>query len=468
MLQRSQVRPSVLIAQNAKHRTVRLLFGKKTCIVFVVALVAVDDDVLRCRNQTVLNAAETAQRLLVGSRVEEPDILCVALLQLRQEDGVGVRFGVVEILAIAGQSAQQHALVLLVPVVDRQHDVALVDAPRVGQGGDERRVDHVPVLTVVLLFLIDDRVECRAAFADGERTEFGEDIGLLHPVAMTDALDLGDDLFGEVLVVILEVERVLDRESAADVKAVQLGADGLQFAVDVHALRQLVPVVSGVLDAGVDEEVKHLELELLAPLDLLLVEIQNVVVADTEARGVEFELGFLLAGDSQADLAGFGEGVFEEVDLLLVVHHGDRIDESVVDQLGDILHVLRAFEAVADDVDVLVDQSAVVERIYYMYIVGRRGFELNIVLQRLLQHKREVTRFGAVAVVVVALIIDLGHRYIEHALGTVDLLRYLGQIGDFERSTVLLDDLHERDVVEIQFVVLDRELILREIERLFD
>ena len=80
----------------------------------------------------MLDAAEAADRLLIGSRMEEADILRIPRFELGQEDRVDVRFRVVEIFAVAGQAAQQHTLVLLVPVVDRQHDVALVDAPRIG------------------------------------------------------------------------------------------------------------------------------------------------------------------------------------------------------------------------------------------------------------------------------------------------------------------------------------------------
>ena len=93
---------------------------------------------------------------------------------------------------------------------------------------------------------------------------------------------------------------------------------------------------------------------------------------------------------------------------------------------------------------------------------------MNVVFHRLFQHEREVTRLGTVAVVVCTLVIDLRHRYVEHALGPIDLLGDLRQVGDFERSSVLFDQFHERDVMEIQLVVFDRELILREVERLFD
>ena len=124
--------PFPSISQDAEHRAVGLFFGEQAGVVFVVRLVAVDDHVLRGGDQAVLDAAEAAERLLVGARVEESDVLRVALLELGQEDGVGVALRIVEVFAVARQSAEQHALVLLVPVVDRQHDVALVDAPRIG------------------------------------------------------------------------------------------------------------------------------------------------------------------------------------------------------------------------------------------------------------------------------------------------------------------------------------------------
>jgi len=195
-------------------------------------------------------------------------------------------------------------------------------------------------------------------------------VRFVDSVAGTDVLDLRDDLFGQVLVVVREVERVFDRKAASDVEAVQIGANGLQFAVDVQALRQFVPVVGRVLDTGIDEEVQHFELELLVFLDLGFVEVDDVVVADPQARGVEFEFGFFLAGDPDADFAFLGNGIVVEVDLLLVVDHGDRVFESVVDQLGDVFDVLRAFEAVADDIAVLVDHAAVVQGVDDVNVVS--------------------------------------------------------------------------------------------------
>ena len=75
---------------------------------------------------------------------------------------------------------------------------------------------------------------------------------------------------------------------------------------------------------------------------------------------------------------------------------------------------------------------------------------------------------GAVAVVVRALVVGLSHSNIEESLGTLNLRRYLGQIGYFERCTILLDDVHQRNIVEVEFIIFDSELVLRELESLLN
>lgn len=109
-------------------------------------------------------------------RVEETDVLGF-IDQFGQEDRIRVGFAVVEIFAVAGEPPEEYALVLQIPMVDGQQDVALFNAPYVGQRGHERTVDHVPPLAVVLLLLVDDREERGAAFAHGKRSEFGKMFG---------------------------------------------------------------------------------------------------------------------------------------------------------------------------------------------------------------------------------------------------------------------------------------------------
>ena len=124
------------IAQNLEHRFVALFLCKQFGNVFAV-LVLVDDDVLWRRDEAVLDATIAPETLLIGTGVEETDIERVVFLQLGQEDGVGVRVGIVLVFAVAGQSAKEDTLVFAVPMVDGEHDKTLVDTPGVGESGDK-------------------------------------------------------------------------------------------------------------------------------------------------------------------------------------------------------------------------------------------------------------------------------------------------------------------------------------------
>ena len=88
--------------------------------------------------------------------------------------------------------------------------------------------------------------------------------------------------------------------------------------------------------------------------------------------------------------------------------------------------------------------------------------------EALLQNEGEMRTFRAVTVVVAALVVYFGHGHVEHPFGPVDLGRDFRQIGDLQRGAVLLNDVHQRNIVEIQFIVHYRELVLRKFESLFD
>ena len=70
--------------------------------------------------------------------------------------------------------------------------------------------------------------------------------------------------------------------------------------------------------------------------------------------------------------------------------------------------------------------------------------------------------------VVGAFVVGLGYGYVEHAFGPLDLTAYLGQIGNLERGSVLFDDFHERDVVEVELAIFGAKFVLRKLKCLVD
>lgn len=93
-----------------------LLFSEQSGIIFVIVLVSVENYMLRGRNQAVLYAPEPAERLLISPRMEKSYILRI-VPQFGQEHRILMCLGVVVILAVAGEAAQENPLILSVPVV---------------------------------------------------------------------------------------------------------------------------------------------------------------------------------------------------------------------------------------------------------------------------------------------------------------------------------------------------------------
>ena len=67
---------------------------------------------------------------------------------------------------------------------------------------------------------------------------------------------------------------------------------------------------------------------------------------------------------------------------------------------------------------------------------------------------------------VLSLVIRLGHGNLEKALCPLDLGGNLGKVGEFEGSTVLLNDFHKVNVIEHQISVHHHKFVLGEVEGL--
>ena len=141
-----------------------------------------------------------------------------AVLYLGKEDCVGMGVSVVVILAVAGESSEEHPLVLVIPFVDRKQDETLLDSPCIRKRGHERIVYHIPSFPVVLLLHIQNLENSGSGFPDSEASEFSENVRLLDIPGIAHDLDLADNLFRHVFVVEIHCEGILDRETATNIK----------------------------------------------------------------------------------------------------------------------------------------------------------------------------------------------------------------------------------------------------------
>ena len=104
----------------------------------VAVLVTVYENVTGGGHEAVLDAAVAGDCFLVCAGVEEADIKVLpAAADSGKEDGVGVIIGIIEVLAVAGEAAKEYALILIIPLIHRKKDEALVKAPGIRKAGHE-------------------------------------------------------------------------------------------------------------------------------------------------------------------------------------------------------------------------------------------------------------------------------------------------------------------------------------------
>jgi hypothetical protein len=143
----------LFVAQYFQHAVALLLFSEKFGR-YRSSLVSVDDDVFGGRNQAMLDPPVSSQAFLIGAGVEESEEKCLVVFNYRQEHLGRMSLRVVVVHAVAGKATEVDFVEVVVPVIDGEHDVFLIQPPNVRQMGNERAIHHVPKLLVVLQLLI--------------------------------------------------------------------------------------------------------------------------------------------------------------------------------------------------------------------------------------------------------------------------------------------------------------------------
>ncbi len=198
----------------------------------------------------------------------------------------------------------------------------MVDRPRIGKRGHERRIDHVPTLAVVLAFLVQHLKQRGARFTHRERPKLRENVRMRHFGVVALGRHLFENGLKHVRVVVVEGEAVFGRQAAADVERRQGRANLSELHVQVKRLVQFVPVVRRVTDARVHEEVEHAKRQMGMRLDGVLVQRQNAVVPQAQTRRVERKFGFLFSGNANPHVHGLGGARTQAVPFVQIVDDG--------------------------------------------------------------------------------------------------------------------------------------------------
>src|SRR6185436_19340009 len=100
---------------------------------------------------------------------------------------------------------------------DRQQQKFFSYTPGVRQGGNKRRIDHIPAFPVILTFLPDDAVNMSHALPYRVTTKFTENMGHRHLCFLTSLFYIPYNFIYHELVVVLKAKGVFYRKSSADI-----------------------------------------------------------------------------------------------------------------------------------------------------------------------------------------------------------------------------------------------------------
>jgi hypothetical protein len=79
---------------------------------------------------------------------------------------------------------------------------------------------------------------------------------------------------------------------------------------------------------------------------------------------------------------------------------------------------------------------------------------VNVVAQHFFNNKFEVRRFCTITISIISLIIVLFNGILEKSLGIFNMLTNLWKIGYFEGRAILLDNVHQRNIIEQKFIIM--------------
>ena len=114
---------------------------------------------------------------------------------------------------------------------------------------------------------------------------------------------------------------------------------------------------------------QHLELELRVLADAILVERNDVAVPYSKPGCIEVEGRLFLGSDTDSEIRRHFREIVEVLELILVVKDRNDIVPAGIQEIGYVLDVLRALEAIADHDQVLVHQTFILETLNKVQIV---------------------------------------------------------------------------------------------------
>src|SRR4051812_33349559 len=104
----------------------------------------------------MLNSSISTKTFLVSTCMKKAYVKrIIGLCNRRKINLVYVRLSVIIIITVTRKAAHIDTIIFFLPMINRKQNKFLFNTPGIGKSCDERTIDHIPKLIIILLFLID-------------------------------------------------------------------------------------------------------------------------------------------------------------------------------------------------------------------------------------------------------------------------------------------------------------------------
>ena len=200
---------------------------------------------------------------------------------------------------------------------------------------------------------------------------------------------------------------------------------------------------------------QHFQLKLIfISFDLIYIKFQDILGPDTEAGCIKRKIRLFFCRYTNAQTERHFGTALIGLQFFFIIEDGNHILETGVDQFGNAGSIVLLFVSVTDDIGFLIDLPALVQTVDDLDIIRIGCFEMDIVFQCFFYDKREVRTLGAITIKIFPFVFVLFKSIFKHLLRLVDLHTDLGQIGQFHRRTILVDQRFQVEAIEFEITII--------------
>ncbi len=174
---------------------------------------------------------------------------------------------------------------------------------------------------------------------------------------------------------------------------------------------------------------QQLELKIGVVLNPGFIQVVNFFITHSQSGGIHQKIGLLFGCNPDAQLGWLCCFFVDELKFFGIIEHTNQVVKPVTYQVGHILRILLGFKAVAYNVLVFAKFAGCVQALNNFEVKCRRGFQVDPIIEHLIEDKTKMGTLGTIAIIILCLVIIFFEGTGKQFPGRFNLRTYFREIS---------------------------------------